>query len=69
MRFLLAFLLSLLLAGPAHAYGTDRDADNDGQWDLDRGGTDRDIDNDGQWDLDKGGTDRDLDNDGQWDAD
>jgi hypothetical protein len=66
MRRLFVFFLALLLAGPpALAYGTDRDADNDGQWDLDKGGTDRDLDNDGQWDLDKGGTDRDLDNDGQ----
>ncbi|MDA8892512.1 hypothetical protein N9I86_02250 [Hyphomicrobiales bacterium] len=46
---------------------TDRDMDNDGIWDYDRGGTDRDMDNDGIWDHDKGGTDRDLDNDGIWD--
>ena len=28
----------------------DRDMDNDGIWDYDRGGTDRDLDNDGIWD-------------------
>ena len=43
MRLLLVFLLGIFLAAPVHAYGTDRDADNDGQWDADRGGTDRDI--------------------------
>ena len=67
MRLLLVFLLGIFLAAPVHAYGTDRDVDNDGQWDADKGGTDRDIDNDGQWDAALGGTDRDTDNDGQWD--
>jgi Ni/Co efflux regulator RcnB len=32
---------------------TDRDIDNDGQWDADLGGTDRDLDNDNQWDADQ----------------
>jgi hypothetical protein len=32
---------------------TNRDIDNDGQWDYDRGGTDRDLDNDDQWDADQ----------------
>lgn len=63
---LIALLLALACGG-AHAQGTDRDLDNDGQWDYGRGGTDRDLDNDGQWDADRGGTDRDLDNDGAWD--
>ena len=49
------------------AQGTDRDLDNDGQWDYGRGGTDRDLDNDRQWDHERGGTDRDTDNDGVWD--
>lgn len=60
-------LICLLLVGAAHAW--DRDLDNDGRWDYDRGGTDRDVDNDGRWDHDKGGSDRDLDNDGRWDFD
>jgi hypothetical protein len=45
---------------------TDRDIDNDGQWDYECGGTDRDLDSDGQWAVDRGGIDRDLDNDGEW---
>ncbi|WP_229731963.1 hypothetical protein [Pseudomonas sp. N040] len=58
-------LVVLLLAGTAGAQ--DRDLDNDGVWDYEKGGIDRDTDNDGIWDYDKGGIDRDLDNDGTWD--
>ena len=58
-----------LPAAPAFAQGTDRDLDNDGTWDFDRGGTDRDMDNDEVWDFKRGGTDRDLDNDDVWDDD
>ncbi|WP_175615436.1 hypothetical protein [Piscibacillus halophilus] len=48
-------------------YGVDRDLDNDGSWDYDKGGTDRDLDNDGSWDAEFGGTDYDYDNDNSWD--
>jgi hypothetical protein len=61
-------LLLAFAAAPTFAAGTDRDLDNDGQWDYGRGGTDRDLDNDGQWDFGRGGTDRDLDKDGSWDS-
>lgn len=69
MKLMFCALLALAcLAGmPVFAMGTDRDVDNDGVWDYDKGGTDRDVDNDGVWDYNKGGTDRDLDNDGIWD--
>lgn len=63
MRTLL--LLLALLGASTHA--SDRDLDNEGRWDYDKGGSDRDVDNDGRWDYDKGGSDRDLDNDGRWD--
>lgn len=66
-RCLTYALMCMLLSGPVLAW--DRDLDNDGRWDYDRGGTDRDVDNDGRWDHDKGGSDRDLDNDGRWDFD
>lgn len=62
-------LMALFWLATAQAQGIDRDRDNDGVWDADRGGIDRDRDNDGVWDADVGGTDRDLDNDGVWDAD
>ena len=61
-------IAALLIAASSLTYAqTDRDIDNDGQWDADLGGTDRDIDNDDQWDADNGSTDRDLDNDDEWD--
>ena len=47
IRFI--FLVALIL-GSANALAQDRDMDNDGLWDYDKGGTDRDLDNDGIWD-------------------
>jgi hypothetical protein len=64
LQWLAAGLVAFFLVS---AQAQDRDLDNDGAWDYDRGGSDRDIDNDGSWDYDKGGVDRDLDNDALWD--
>ena len=61
LQWLAAGLAVFLLVS---AQAQDRDLDNDGLWDYNRGGIDRDVDNDGTWDYDKGGIDRDLDNDG-----
>jgi hypothetical protein len=59
---LLALLVVFTSISPASA--VDRDIDNDGVYDQDKGGSDKDTDNDGVYDADKGGSDNDLDNDG-----
>ena len=38
-----SFVLSLFLSNPALLQAADRDLDNDGRWDFNRGGTDRDV--------------------------
>ena len=40
----------MLMPGISFSQGIDRDIDNDGIWDADKGGIDRDLDNDGVWD-------------------
>ena len=49
-RMLAAASLGLLMGVVGQAQAADRDLDNDGRWDFNRGGTDRDLDNDGRWD-------------------
>lgn len=49
-RMLAAASLGLLMGMACQAQAVDRDLDNDGRWDFNRGGTDQDIDNDGRWD-------------------
>jgi Ni/Co efflux regulator RcnB len=67
MKKILIAVLLIAMSSLTYAQN-DRDINNDGQWDVDRGGTDSDLDNDGQWDSGRGGTDRDIDNYGQWDS-
>lgn len=51
-KMLLNIFLILLMTMPSVCFsqGIDRDVDNDGVWDADKGGIDRDLDNDGVWD-------------------
>lgn len=50
-RMLAAASLGLLMGMACQTQAADRDLDNDGRWDFNRGGADRDMDNDGRQDA------------------
>ena len=50
MNACVRLVMVLLLVLNSMAFAMDRDLDNDGRWDYDKGGSDRDLDNDNRRD-------------------